>query len=202
MLKNISKVFLVAVFVAMLHGPAYAVGPKFGIKAGVNLADQSVSAEGLSVDLSSKTGIIGGAFVAFSAGPRLSIQPELLFSQKGSKLSLFGSEAKTKMDYLEIPVLLKLKLGLPTAPTAPFLFAGPSFGILASAKQEALGMEEEDVKDAFKSTDVGLAFGAGLDAGKITLDARYTLGVTDIDEASGVSTKNNTITLMVGYYLN
>lgn len=200
MLKKISKVFLVLIFAAALCGPAHAIGPRFGAKTGVNLADQSVSGGGLSMDLSSKAGVIGGAFVAFSAGPKLSIQPELLFSQKGSKLNLLGSETKTKLDYLEIPILVKLKLGAPGVLTAPFLFAGPSFGILASAKQETLGTVT-DVKDAFKNVDVGLAFGVGLDISKITLDARYTLGVTDVDEGSG-STKNNTITLMAGYYLN
>jgi hypothetical protein len=81
-------------------------------------------------DVDYKAGLNLGAFVSIPAGSMLAIQPEAFFSQKGEKFE--GDKAS--YNYLEIPVLLKLSPSLPGDFVRPIFFAGPSAGILLSAK--------------------------------------------------------------------
>lgn len=68
----------------------------------------------------------------------------------------------------------------------PNLFIGPALDILLSARYEleCAGESEEDDIEYVKSTDIGLVFGGGLDIGgeqrKLTVEVRYTLGLTSI----------------------
>jgi serine/threonine-protein kinase len=51
-----------------------------------------------------------------------------------------------------------------------------------------------------KIMDFGLIFGAGVEFGKITVDARYNLGLTTIDDSEEeADVKNSVISIMVGY---
>lgn len=183
-----------------LSSPVSAAGARIGVKAGANLANQTGDAEGAS----SKLGLAGGVFVELKAGPKVAIQPELLYTQKGSKEESGGIEEKVKLDYIEVPVLLKLKLGAPGVPTSPSIFLGPSLGFLASAKAEVSDGSSSgsvDIKEFMKSTDFSAVFGAGLDVSKLTFDVRYSLGFADISEGED-SIKNGVFSFMVGYFLN
>src|SRR4051812_36568942 len=55
----------------------------FGIKAGLNLANETV--EGTSFDI--KTGVNAGVMMQFPLGDRFFLNPELLYSVKGYKNS-------------------------------------------------------------------------------------------------------------------
>jgi len=131
---------------------------------------------------------------------------------KGAKAEreILGETLKltTKVNYLEIPVLAKLSI--PTKGTVkPSLFVGPSLAIKLSskAKWEYAGESEEEDIEELKSTDFGLVFGGGVDfalgQGKLTIDARYTLGLTKVGEPEEgeeeVDMKNGAISIMVGY---
>jgi hypothetical protein len=70
-----------------------------------------------------------------------------------------------------------------------------------------------DINDYTKSTDFGLVFGGGLDIaagpGAVTLECRYVLGLTEIDDGfqealedpdpQKVDAKNHSIMILVGY---
>jgi len=200
-------IILVAVFTFLVSSSSFAGDMAFGIKGGVNLAkiygDDVESAD-------TRTAGVGGIFLMYAVSDNFAIQPEVLYSMKGAKES--GSEegveysSTMKLNYIEIPVLFKLIFPLEGNVT-PCIFAGPAVGINLSAKvsSEVLGVEVEmDVKDQTKSTDFGVVFGGGMafaaGSGSVVLDARYTLGLTSIDdtEDSG-DVKNGAISVMVGY---
>ncbi len=157
---------------------------KLGIRAGLNIANLSWDPDLPSgVDKSSLTGFKFGAMAELGFIPMFALQIEPMYVQKGGKLSAFGEEITNKLTYLDIPILLKLKLPLP-GPLTPYVFAGPSIGILLSASSEA-GGQDTDIKDQLSSTDFGLDFGAGaaLDVAPLVslmLDVRYSLGLSDI----------------------
>jgi hypothetical protein len=142
-----------------------------------------------------KAGLNLGAFISIPAGPMLAIQPEAFFSQKGAKTGT----TKISYNYLEVPLLLKLSPSLPGDFVRPIFFAGPSAGILLSAKAG-----DFDLKDEMKNADFGLVIGGGVEFGKLSLDARYNLGLSSIDKAvENVKSdvKNRAITVMIGYFL-
>jgi len=174
-----------------------------GVKAGPCLAN--IFGEDV-FEQKFKLGLAAGGFLTYSLSDRAALQPELLFVMKGSRYESteFG-EYKESMDflYLEIPLLVKYRLA--RGPLAVDIFAGPALAFKLSAKvrYEWAGLEEEEDVEDMKSTDLGLAFGAGTEfqvgrSGRLTLDLRYTLGLASVGQ-EGDSVKNGAVLLLVGW---
>ncbi len=75
------------------------------------------------------------------------------------------------------------------------LQAGPQFGFLSRAE-----IDDQNVKDSFKKSDISLALGAGWDLPfGLTVDARYNLGLSKIDDtATADKIKNQVWQISVG----
>ncbi|ROH99732.1 porin family protein [Chryseobacterium daecheongense] len=170
----------------------------FGIKAGMNVSSLSKD-EGLD-DQKSKIGFNGGVFANIPVASSFSVQPELLYSQYGSKAeyTILGDKysSSTNLDYLTVPVMFQYN-ALPNL----YLEAGPEFGFMLSAKNkvknETTGNSSttEDFKDDLNTFNFGIGLGAGYYfTPNIGLTARYVAGLTDIakDRPSGSdAVKNN-----------
>ncbi len=192
----------------LLPNSSLAIELTGGLKIGANFAnfygeDLKELEEGLGEDFESRLGICIGGFITVNISEMFAIQPEVLYSMKGSKVegTLFGETFKVEfnLSYLEIPVLVKLRI--PTQGNVkPSLFVGPSLAIKLSGKGkiEYAGESEEEDLEELKDTDFGLIMGAGIDFGKLTVDLRYNLGLTKIPEEDD-DVKNKVISLMIGY---
>ena len=160
---------------------------QFGIKGGGNMAN-FIGADVQNMDLgmlSSKIGFCAGAFVAFNLGSVVTIQLEGLYTMKGAKETYSdGTDTyigKLMFDYIEVPLLLKLRI--PTPLVSPFVFAGPSVGFKLSSKIKTIinGVSETTPVTDLKSFDYGGIVGAGLNVGRhFQLDVRYSLGLQRI----------------------
>lgn len=161
---------------------------RLGAKAGVNFSSISGDAAG---DQSGLTSFHIGALVEIPINEKFSVQPELLYSSQGAfqEVSFNAGvgrnsyESTIKLDYINIPIMAKYYVieGLS-------IEAGPQFGVLVSAKSEVEEFEggksksyDEDVKDFYKTLDIGLGLGAAyrLNNG-IFFSARYVLGISKI----------------------
>ncbi len=157
-----------------------------GFKLGIGIANISTDYEELNEFLDSRVGFSGGVFLTYAIDRQFSIQPEILYVSKGAAKDFFFFDAHWNLDYLEIPVLLKLDLA-PEDKVHPSLFAGPALDILMASKFHVLN-EEYDIKDFTKSMDVSLIFGAGLDYKRVTFDIRYSLGLSGVvDVGQGIN---------------
>jgi hypothetical protein len=172
-----------------------------GIKGGLNLAN--VGGTDAPPGAKTLTGFAAGGYLEISLPLLFTIQPEILYSQKGTTYdeSMFGTNftVTAKLNYLEIPVLVKYSFPVPVV--KPSLYVGPAMGILLSAKAkvEAAGQsQEEDIKDQTTSTDWGLVVGASANIAIITVDVRYTLGLTSLDKNSTTKGYNRVFGIMVG----
>lgn len=170
----------------------------FGIKAGINLANQTAKASGLTISTSSLLGITGGAFVNLPVSDGgFAIQPEVLYSMMGSKISFGGQSSTAELGYISVPVLAKYNIDKPGFG----VYVGPQIGFLMSAKDKT-GSTSTDSKSDYKSTDfsavVGLEY--SLDMG-INASARYQIGLSNIakETSNGESLKNNAFTFTIGY---
>jgi hypothetical protein len=83
------------------------------------------------------------------------------------------------------------------------LQAGPQFGFLASASQDAVAGGSVDIKNTLKSSDITAALGLGWDLPfGLNIDARYNLGLTKINDVAGsADAKNQVIQVSVGFNL-
>jgi hypothetical protein len=165
---------------------------KFGVKAGANIPD--LSGDDVSDDIKNKVGFYVGGFVAITVSETFSVQPELLWSNKGYKYEELGGDITTTFNYINIPVLIQYHAKGFYAET------GPQIGILINAKSKGSLMPVADVKDSFKSTAFswGLGVGYQLPSG-FGLGVRYNLGFGSISEESNIDAKFNVLMLGVSY---
>jgi hypothetical protein len=173
---------------------------KFGLKAGVNIANISIKTKSSSNFIPNTTSSIGGTAGVFATLPvssQLSIQPELLYSMLGYKLTDRTGGATLHANYLVLPVLAKYNF----QSSGFAVYAGPQIGLLLSAKAKSDG-RTFDAKDEYKKTDLSGIIGAEytFPVG-FNISGRYQLGLSNIgkDAPPGESVKNNSITFTVGF---
>ncbi|MFD0701261.1 porin family protein [Myroides pelagicus] len=194
---------LVAILALGFTANAQTPDVKFGAKTGLNVSNLS-GAE----DASSRTSFHVGAVAEIFFTEKFSVQPEVLYSAQGYKVSdnvlHNGAPVEIKetarMDYINIPVMAKYYLvnGLNVQ-------VGPQFGFLATAKTKVnesngANIPEVDFKDNVKSFDFGINFGAGYELPMgVFFDARYNLGITKVNKEGDKSLRNGVFQLSVGY---
>ncbi|GIL24729.1 MAG: hypothetical protein BroJett042_32420 [Bacteroidota bacterium] len=171
-----------------------------GIKGGPNFAKVDVNDPDAS--WKGRTGFHGGAFALIKL-TKIGIQPEVIFSQQGSKVKFNSDDYDANFSYVNIPVILKLY-----TVAGINLQAGPQFGFLTTAESDYNPITHQpqtkaDIKDAYKKSDVSVAIGAGWDLPfGLTIDARYNLGISKIeDDPSIEATKNQVFQVSLGFKL-
>jgi len=182
--------------------------PKFGIKGGVNFANLYVDHV---QDEHVKIGLNAGFYAKLPVFKGLSIQPELLYSSKGSKDTynnvLQGTgEYRFNLNYIETPLLMVFNI------TPNFnLNAGAYVAYLASANVKNMNSDGtiSGVKDlnadSFNRFDYGFVGGLGIDIENVTLGARYNYGMQKIGKPGQLSgdltnnSKNSVATLFIGF---
>jgi hypothetical protein len=194
----------------------FSAGPTFSSLSGLeDLEDEEFG----NVSATRVTGIGLGAFLRAGSG-NAALQVEVNYVQRGGGIELnlmgFNGSSQLELDYLEVPVLLRL--ALPAGTVSPFLFAGPaaSFELGCSMSISLGGFEEsgdcDDVDEEMGSIErrkldvaalVGGGVGFPLGAGNLLFQARYSLGLLDLNESENgdVSIKNRSFSLSAGFAL-
>ncbi len=204
---------------ALLAAPLTAYAQTtFGLTAGLNAATISFEDEEDidGVDKQARLGLVAGAFARIPVTPMLSVQPEILYSQRGVKQSIeendLGIEGSftTEIDYIEVPLMLRYAIPATATGLEIGLEAGPSFGyrlnagVSCSGDFEDAGCElDEEAEDEISTFDVGAAVGASVGAGPFSVALRYTHGFTSIDdtedEAFAVDAFNRVVSVTARY---
>jgi hypothetical protein len=186
-MKRLTTVLALATFALLLGLPRPAAADiQFGLKAGGNLANLSgADVDAVSDTLKTKVGFVGGVFLALNFGKVVTIQSEVLYTMKGASFEYTELDetysGKLYGDYIEIPLLLKIRFPMPGI--QPFVFAGPSVGFKLGEKITFEGetIELPEGESFFENNDYGAIFGAGLGLGrKLHLDVRYSLGLKKV----------------------
>jgi hypothetical protein len=185
---------IVVALVALSAGPGYAQSISGGVKVGANVATLSVDNDDDDIDFKNRTGVVAGGFIDIGLTERISVQPEVLFAQKGAKADFDEGDLKIKLDFVEIPVLLKVNFS--GATVRPFVVVGPGFGFRTTAKQEFAG-QEEDFKDDTESIDVSAIVGIGVQVGPAMVEARYDFGFRDLSKDE-IEARTRTFSIVAG----
>jgi len=204
---------------------------QIGIRGGINLSrfvgedvSETEDLMGLNAGLS---------FQIINIGP-ISIVPEVYYAEKGTRLTdqlqQFQQqdpenpinpedvELEFNLAYVEIPILLKIRLPfLSTDKIHPYIAGGPVFGFRldcsisftnAAAEdrvQECVDDNFDDLEATFNDADRGYVLSTGIDfqiplLGTLTLDGRYYRGLSRlIENQENDDIYNQNITLMLGY---
>jgi Outer membrane protein beta-barrel domain len=190
---------------------------KFGLKGGINYSNVAGDLQDEKL-YDSKISFHGGLTANIGlVGELLSIQPELLYSQKGynylNEETVIGgleheNKAKRNYSYVDLPVLLKVKA------RGFFVEAGPQIGYLAGIqdkKEKSVNnIEDKDVqwlpKDGQPEWEAGYVAGLGFQANNgLSLGLRYNGRLDNlVKEDSGTNWTNarhSVLQLQFGFLL-
>jgi hypothetical protein len=182
---------IIAVLVAVTANAAVAGNTSFGLKAGLNFATITDNPTSWDPNMSFKPGIAAGAFVIYGFNDWLSLQPELLYSQRGvtSKLldyDIVDVDLTASFNYVEIPLLLVYTVPLKGS-FRPIFYAGPvlSYMLSSEAKLSASILSVSvDMGSVTHVNDFGGIIGTGfrwdVGNGMVTFDIRYQRGFTNV----------------------
>lgn len=152
-----------------------------GIKFGYNLAAVSFDGE---IETGQRHAFHAGIYGESFLSDNTALQIEFLYSQQGYELQDNSGTFTQKLDYINVPLLLKIY------PSNNFyLEAGPQAGLAISHKEEfdsSFGVFDTTQEFEPNNFDWGMNFGGGFKTNSgVSLGVRYHLGLGDIyDEGS------------------
>ncbi|MFT7164939.1 MAG: hypothetical protein ACI9CZ_001521 [Flavobacterium sp.] len=183
------KTILVAIVVFAMSNAAQAQLVKFGIKGGVNYANQngsSITVNGTNYNTDAITSYHAGLVAEVKLTDGFSIQPELLYSTQGATYKNALEEFKNELGYLSIPVLAKIHLNKTVS-----LDLGPQASFLLSERNNF------DYKNA-ETFDFAAVGGLSFNITKsFFLQGRYVLGLTEASKDAQV--KNSVLQVSAGF---
>jgi len=195
------KTKLAIMAIALLTMQAASAQFRLGAKAGANL----VKVNGKSFKDEFRYGYHLGGFaeIGLTRDKKLTLQPEVLFSQYSTTLDssfksvyenvINSNQSHVKLNYLSFPILLNYKLIGPI-----YLQAGPAFSVLMDQSRTFL----QNGGDAFKKGDFSMIGGAQVRLAKLYLSGRYVVGLANINDIDNKDKwKSQAIQLSVGLSL-
>ena len=168
---DMKKISLALLFVT-ISTVAFSQSFSFGPKAGVNISNYT----GGNIESDSRIGFHLGGLLNFGIGNNFSIQPEVLFSSQGAKVTDAGSKKDWKTTYVAVPVMFKLRTN-----GGFYIELGPQ----ASFKTGE-DIPNQTIDSFAKNLDLAVGGGIGYQAGfGLGIGARYLAGVSKVGNFSG-----------------
>jgi len=166
----------------------------FGVKGGVNLAQLSTSGGAFSDD--NRAGFNAGVFARVGA-LGINLQPELYYASKSSTSTSNGTTNTVTFNSIDLPVLLGFKFG--AFGLGGHLHTGPLVSFLINKDQSfSNALVSAATIRNYKNQDLAWQFGAGVDIKSISVDLRYELGLSTLNNDSNYSDKLNLWNLSLG----
>jgi hypothetical protein len=182
----------------------------FGVKAGVHLANMTVSGNTVSgVKYSIRPGLmLGGTVEApLIVSNRLTLRGEVLYVMKGAKITQDSADVsfKTTDDVDELVLAPFLVYRFPAGGFTPFIEGGPEFGFNVNKKFKTTGTVSSsgtipDWSTMNLSVNIGAGIALPVGSGEFLFDARFNQGLTNLYTGNGDFTiKTWGIQALVGY---
>jgi len=174
-IRTINKLPLVLALLCVgFAGTASAQGVGVGIKGGIVYPDFDNDV----LNLKNRVGWQGGLWFGGNRPGVLGVQGEVNFLRKRAESNLIPDET-VDVNYLQIPVLLRLHNPSSAAGFQLYGIVGPSFDIKVSETISGVNFTD----DAFKTFDIGLMFGGGVEIGRVLFEGRYERGLKNVNKS-------------------
>lgn len=193
------KLFVIA---AMMVATLSANAQQMFIKpmVGATLATLTGDTDGAKM----KLGLAAGAEFGYNINDMFAVTAGALVSMQGANFddNAYQKDVKTTLTYLNIPVLANVYVAPGLA-----IKAGVQPGFLLSRKtkgDELIGSGtwasyELTSTDGMKKFDLSIPLGLSYEFSDFVIDARYNLGLTNVNDTDAFKAKNGVIMLTVGY---
>lgn len=194
------QVLLIAAGLILAPVPAAAQAELF-LRAGASFGNVSNSGV-LPGSLTHCTGFAAGLGVA-TLGTLIGFGGEVLYAQRGLSGDTASGPDERRLDYLDIPVYLRVML--PTGRLRPYGFAGPQVSVELRCRAGGVPCPDSTAGGVRKKTDVAGVVGAGLRFGEdraFSLEGRYVYGLSDLKLStitSSSSYKTRSFLILAGW---
>ncbi len=174
---------MTAILITGVASAQHANAPRgqvnLGIKGGLNMYNIY---NDNSTKYDQRTGFHFGLLGHIHINSQWALQPEIVYSAQGAK----DGSTKYNLDYINVPVLLQYMFD-----NGFRLQGGPQLGLLVRA----------DNKSNYNPIDLGISIGASyiFPPTAFGLDARYNLGLSNINKDSSVKSINGGLQLGLFY---
>ncbi len=179
-----------------------------GVKLGLTMANITGDGakDGEYFNYNYNLGFEIGAFTIYHINNQMTLQPEILFTQKGYSLHMdMGGntmDVDTSLNYIQIPVLL----GFKTAPGLK-LYGGAYVSYFTNAWVSSSDLNsddetkaENDIEKSISDFDMGIVVGATFKGSdNLIFDFRYERGFTVLNDKSEKDVFNHSFNLSVGW---
>jgi hypothetical protein len=160
--------------------PVFAGQVDAGIEVGVSMSRESPDLPGLTITRA--PGLLAGGWVEVQPWEAVGIQIEVVYAQKHMHLT---SSSDLKLDYLEVPVLARLKVF-----KSIYILEGIAFGFPVNAKVSHAAGDDTDIKDSITSPDIGMVIAGGVPvAPRVSLEFRYEGGFKKVSSVADAPTE-------------
>ncbi len=168
-----------------------------GLKAGLSVS-RVIGDYVVEENSKLRYGLSGGGFLIYDITENFGLQAELLYTQKGGKGPIGSEDVTIKLDYIELPIMLRYQLER----TNCFYFNG-GFDIAYNSNNAMVTSSKTYVFDDIKKIDYGIVIGAGCQFGlgnlPMYIDMRYYHGLTTVNDGSDpVDVKNTCLYFTIG----
>ena len=180
-MKSLKIFLLAAAAIVMSAAPASAQIFRWGVKVGTEVS--SMKFDTSVFDGENRAGFTGGVMAELNVPIiNIGLDVSLMYVHRvgatigngdAAENSVLDNKNFRNRDYLEIPLNLKYKFGLPVVGkfVSPYVFTGPSFAVLASKRAIAEGIENRKV-------DISWNLGLGLQIlNHVQIGASYGWGM-------------------------
>ncbi len=177
-------------------------GPKLGWNRSTLIGDRADAANAEPIN-----GYLLGGFVRFGISEGFSLQPEILISRKGAEADTLRTRGTVKLDYVEIPILLRYTIPVRSS-FRPTLYAGPAVAFRLHSKVEAERFGRtyvQPINDEVKAIDSSIVLGLEIkllgDRPALTVEGRYTQSLADIEDAdTDLNVRSRVLSVAVGLW--
>ncbi len=186
---HLSAAFFALLFAANLEAQKHV---NLGIKAGFNLYTIQNN-NGVKYDLN--PGFHAGLLGHVHLSKNFALQPEVFYSTQGARYTAASVTTKLNLSYVNVPILFQYMFD-----NGFRLQAGPQVGFLLIANSDN-SITKTNIKSSYKEMDVAVTMGLGyihVPSGW-GIDARYHLGVNNINNNSSIKSANRGFQLGVFY---
>ena len=150
----------------------------FGARIGIDFARLTGDID----NVNSRTGLTLGAIfgVKVSESTPIILETGLYYTERGASQPYEGYKVKTRLSYLEMPILIKYGFDLGHN-MAILPYVGPYFsvGVGGNIKDNKESVNAYSY-DRYNRPDVGMKFGCGFEYNHLYLEAGYQLGIANI----------------------
>ena len=179
------KLFLLAVLSAVVCGAAAHPNHIFGVRVGMNIANMTFKAGGVS------------------ATPNSVVRPLVAFSYEKSLMHTLPLYFETGLGiagyYFEAPALVNWRFGL-TEDVSLIPYLGLSMRVGFAGKVKSVSAKADTFGDGgFDRFDMGVRAGIGVEYRRYSFRFGYDAGFLNLSDVSDVTVRNKTFQLQLGY---